>query len=142
MIITVAKVAKVAVAAVSASLAFQSGRNMVQTHKVMSSPNALEKLPQGVADLEQMKRRELLDLYFGHCESPSLADMEGDWSGVLLKNNGNVRCIHRHRMKYSFTTHVTVDTHLVVHYQSLLWSVSSLERKIIRRRVLVGYQSL
>ena len=94
-------VAQAAAAAVAGSLAFSSGRNMFQTHRLSSStqqelPDELLVMPTTVSELQNLQRKQLLQLYLNHCTDPTdLSAIEGDWNGLLLKNNGLVRNIMR-----------------------------------------------
>lgn len=90
-------VAKAAAAALAGSLAFSTGRNMVQTYRLTHSAEQLlvqEKLrilPITLSELQNLQRKELLQMYVNQCHVPAdLSAIEGDWNGFLLKNNGLV----------------------------------------------------
>ena len=90
----VANVCKAAAAAVVGSLAMNMGRNMVETHRLVGSNNhhAPTMLPTSVAELQKLSRKEVVNLFLHHCEAPAdLGDLEGEWNGALLPNNGLVR---------------------------------------------------
>lgn len=100
---------KAAAVAVVGSLAFHSGRNMVETRQICASVGAIAKpgttgpqatsvtnsrsssAPTTVEGLQKMNRAELIELFMHHCEAPrGIEEIEGQWNGVLLKNNGLV----------------------------------------------------
>lgn len=90
--------AKAAAAAVAGSLAFSSGRNMLQTYSIAkkhaSDPSRRISTsgdhPTTVKEIQSLPRHELLRLYLYTCEPPAdLSEIDGDWNGVLL-DNGSV----------------------------------------------------
>lgn len=94
--IVAANVCKAATTAVIATLAISSGRNMLQTRQLCrerSSPvNIVAKPMISVDDLQSMSRKELMQLYLHKCKAPTdLSELEGNWNGHLLANNGLVR---------------------------------------------------
>jgi hypothetical protein len=108
-------IAKVAAGAVTATLALSSGRNMLQTFQIsrahqettdtkapwvppslhlhLSDPDSTSttvKANSVVSDLEKLGRKELVELFLS-CQPPAnAAEIEGEWNGVLLENNGFV----------------------------------------------------
>jgi hypothetical protein len=106
--------ARVAVAAIAASVAINSGLNVYETAQisrqstakrnfavtngnrtVRSSNAALAAescIPTSIAEIESLSRKQILQLYIDHCVAPSdLSVLDGEWSGKLLNNNGLVR---------------------------------------------------
>jgi hypothetical protein len=97
---------KAAAVAIVGSLAYQSGRNMVQTRQICAAAadgaaTAAPRLvkhaavegggPMTVEGLQKMNRAELIELFMRDCEAPGeIEEIEGQWNGVLLKNNGLV----------------------------------------------------
>jgi hypothetical protein len=113
MVAIVTGVASAAGAAVTATLAFSSGRNMLQTWQTCrqaQQEDGRQKLTdasaafimatqtQGsipvreqVKALQSLDRQEVLQLFLWDCEAPAnLAELDGDWNGELLENNGVV----------------------------------------------------
>lgn len=90
-------VAKAVAAAFAGSLAFSTGRNMLQTQQLLKATDDSfitdnTSVPTTVSELQTLQRKQLLQLYLQHCEAPTeLSTVAGDWHGVLLKNNGLVR---------------------------------------------------
>jgi hypothetical protein len=105
-------IAYAAAGAVTATLALSSGRNMLQTfqisrgyqestdtkapwippslHRRMSDPTITSTTASVVSDLEELSRKEIVELFFT-CQPPASASaIEGEWNGVLLENNGFV----------------------------------------------------
>jgi hypothetical protein len=107
-------IARAAAGAVTATLALSSGRNMLQTfqisrahqettdikapwippslHRHMSDPDPTSKTDTAsvVSDLKELGRKELVELFLT-CQPPAnVSEIEGEWSGVLLENNGFV----------------------------------------------------
>ena len=83
-----------AATAVTLSLTVSSVRNMAQTYHVSRAKeldftwtppaNAQE----AVSRLQEMRRRELLELFLS-CEAPlEISEIHGAWNGCLLENNG------------------------------------------------------
>jgi hypothetical protein len=116
-------IAKAAAGAITATLALSSGRNMLQTfqlsrahqettdtkapwvppslHRHLTDPDPTSTTLTAnsiVSDLEELGRKELVELFLA-CQPPtSAAEIEGEWNGVLLENNGFVLV----RSNYSF----------------------------------------
>ncbi|CAJ1966786.1 unnamed protein product [Cylindrotheca closterium] len=97
MIVTILKVAA---SAATVTLAGSCGRNMLQAFELRNSDNlpdlSIQKLPstdhamKTVEDLHSLNRLELLSL-FSSGEIPiDLSDIEGEWEGELLDNNGAI----------------------------------------------------
>jgi hypothetical protein len=111
-------IAKAAAGAVTATLALSSGRNMLQTFQISRAhqettdtkapwvPPSLHRQSDPdpvtdptsttvtaksvVSDLEELSRKELVELFLS-CQPPAnAAEIEGEWNGVLLENNGFV----------------------------------------------------
>jgi hypothetical protein len=108
-------IAKAAAGAITATLALSSGRNMLQTfqlsrahqettdtkapwvppslHRHLTDPDPTSTTLTAnsiVSDLEELGRKELVELFLA-CQPPaSAAEIEGEWNGVLLENNGFV----------------------------------------------------
>jgi hypothetical protein len=108
-------IAKAAAGAVTATLALATGRNMLQTfqisrahqetidtkapwippslHRHLSDPDSTSTAVAAnsvVSDLEKLTRKELVELFLT-CQPPAnAAEIEGEWNGVLLENNGFV----------------------------------------------------
>lgn len=86
-------ICKAATAAVVGTLTIASGRNMVQTRRLCRhpSPGAM-KLVRSEKELQSMSRKEVLEVFLHQCKAPTdLRQVEGDWNGRLLCNNGLVR---------------------------------------------------
>lgn len=98
-------VARVAVAALVGSITYNTGRNVYETVQIVSKerqqpssplpiPTLLQSqpLPQSVSELQKLSRQEIIHLYLHYCTAvPSdLIDIEGEWNGALLHNNGLV----------------------------------------------------
>lgn len=105
-------VVNAAVSAVTAVLALSSARNMIQTvqlsranqNSIPTSTSAAVSLPQilqahlksdveltaetVVEELQTLKRKELFEIYFGSRAPRDLSEIEGEWNGILLDNNG------------------------------------------------------
>lgn len=90
-------VARVAASAIAGSLAFCSGRNMLQTYSISRETAVLpvDDLPIAtLAEMPLLPRRQLLQMYMHRCEVPIDMDaLDGDWHGVLLNNNGLVKAL-------------------------------------------------
>jgi hypothetical protein len=98
------QVARVAVAALVGSITYNTGRNVYETVQIVSKerqqllppllPTLLQSqpLPQSVSELQKLSRQEIIHLYLHYCTAvPSdLIDIEGEWNGALLHNNGLV----------------------------------------------------
>lgn len=106
-------IARVAAGAVTATLALSTGRNMLQTfrisrahqetmdakapwippslHRHLSDPTSTTVAANSVvSDLEELGRKELVEIFLS-CRPPAnAAEIEGEWNGVLLENNGFV----------------------------------------------------
>jgi hypothetical protein len=105
-------IASAAAGAVTAALALSSGRNMLQTfqisrgyqettdtkapwippslHRHLSDPTVSSTTSSVVSDLEDLSRKELVELFLS-CQRPeNISAIEGEWNGVLLENNGFV----------------------------------------------------
>jgi hypothetical protein len=118
-------VARVAVAAMAASLAFNTGRNVYETVQIsrhcttkrdapvlddsdgrtnlLSSSSCISEalIPTSIDELESMSRKQIMQLYINHCMAPSdLSVLEGEWHGKLLNNNGLVRTTLMLLLKY------------------------------------------
>ena len=98
-------IARVAVAALVGSATYSTGRNVYETVQVVSkqrrqpiptvsrsSSSQQQPLPQSVSELQKLSRQEIIHLYLHYCAAvPSdLIDIEGEWNGALLHNNGLV----------------------------------------------------
>jgi len=84
----------VAAAAATLGLTVSSVRNMAQTFYISRAPaNECSWMPpatahEAVSQIQAMKRQELLKLFLSS-EAPSdVSDIQGDWNGCLLENNG------------------------------------------------------
>lgn len=88
-------IARVAVAAVVGSVTYNTGRNVYETVNIVAKQPlpSQQTLPQSVSDLQKLSRKEIIHLYLNDCTAlPSdLTNMEGEWNGTLLNNNGLVR---------------------------------------------------
>jgi hypothetical protein len=105
-------IASAAAGAITATLALSSGRNMLQTfqisrgnqentdtkapwippslHRHLSDPTITSTTASVVSDLEELSRKELVELFLT-CQPPeNISAIEGEWNGVLLENNGFV----------------------------------------------------
>lgn len=110
---------KAAAVAIVGSLAFHSGRNMVQTRQVCrtvdsigqgTTTKSLEGGPTTVEELQKMNRKELLELFVQQCEAPTkLSEIEGEWNGSLLKNNGLVSSNHKWFTRVCLFTMIKAD---------------------------------
>lgn len=85
----------VAVGAAALGLTVSSVRNMAQTFQVAkaAAPPFSTWVPpatphEAVSQLESMKRKELLELFLSFKAPSNLSDIEGEWNGCLLENNG------------------------------------------------------
>jgi hypothetical protein len=68
-----------------------AGVTGAQATSVTSSRSTMTSAPMTVAGLQKMNRAELIELFMHQCEAPrSIEEIEGQWNGVLLKNNGLV----------------------------------------------------
>ena len=112
--------ANLAAAAATAVLALSSGRNMVQTVQVSqqdarkmaksscddSATNNAMMMVQTSSDsssteavvkyFQKLKRKDLLTVYFCSRAPETIEEIEGEWDGCLLDNNGlvMVRILH------------------------------------------------
>jgi len=90
-------------AAVAATLAFSSGRNIVQTWQACDTNNIINSRSRNLIDfskgtveeqvnvIKTLSRKELLQVFLHESHPPnSMMDLDGDWDGVLLENNGLV----------------------------------------------------
>lgn len=92
-----------AVAVVSASLAATSTRNMAQTYFLSREATNTSKkqcdapilnfsrdssVEDVVSHLQQLKRKELLELYLASDAPAELSTISGEWNTLLLDNNG------------------------------------------------------
>ena len=84
-----------AAAAVTAVLAVSSGRNMMQTVHVGRQENhagvgsafqPTDSTETVISQVQAMKRKELLELYFSSRGPKEMAEIEGEWDGCLLDN--------------------------------------------------------
>jgi hypothetical protein len=98
----VGSVAKAAAAAAVATLGFRSGRNILQTFRILArrddrspprrDPNtATLPRPETVDDLSRLSRGQLVELFLSSSPPTNLSELSGDWNGTLLPNNGLVR---------------------------------------------------
>lgn len=95
MIVTILKVAA---SAATVTLAGNCGRNMLQAFEVRNSDNlpdlSSDRVPstdhalKTVEDLQSLNRFELLQLFSDGEVPGDLSDIEGEWEGELLDNNG------------------------------------------------------
>jgi hypothetical protein len=84
---------KAAAASAIATLAFGSAQNMWQTLRITRQKDSSPALagPISVPALQRLNRAELLQLFCSNqCREPTLREMQGDWNGILLENNGFV----------------------------------------------------
>mmetsp|Transcript_30604 Transcript_30604/g.46964 ORF Transcript_30604/g.46964 Transcript_30604/m.46964 type:complete len:251 (+) Transcript_30604:151-903(+) len=94
-----------AIAAVTATLAASSARNMWQTYQMIHTAeehdtNKIDPPPilfskdccvdDAVEEIQKLNRKEFLNLYRGCGSVADLSLVEGDWNGVLLENNGQI----------------------------------------------------
>lgn len=95
------KAAQFALSAVVVTIAGSCGRNMLQTIQIkngniaQSSPSLLVPVnnddPMEVVErLQTMNRDETLRLFLASQVPENISDLEGEWDGTLLENNGNV----------------------------------------------------
>jgi len=88
------QIAQAGAMAVVATLAITSTNNILQTIRETRKVASLE-APMDVSglcleDLQRMKRQELLRLFLLANKAPSIEQIEGEWEGMLLENNGRV----------------------------------------------------
>jgi hypothetical protein len=95
-------VANLAVAAVTAVLTISSGRNMFQTWNLSRQTTEFQRedsiLPSlffdttamAIGEIQAMKRKDLMKLYFSSRGPQNLQQVRGEWNGILLDNNGFV----------------------------------------------------
>jgi hypothetical protein len=80
-------VAKAVVGAAAALLAVSSGRNMLQSVVISHCAPIDLQMPTTVTQLAVLNRRQILEIY-KQCEVPNdISDLQGEWNGMLLKNN-------------------------------------------------------
>jgi len=142
MILTVARAAA---AAVTATLALSSGRNMVQTFQVSRehqrsrerslsssipapaihrfSLDSQATTASVVKQIEQMNRKELVEVFLS-CEAPTdLSEIQGEWNGVLLDNNGFVMVGSTQTRTLSINQHFHQHGHSQPHLSRLVLPV-------------------
>jgi hypothetical protein len=95
--------AKAATAVIATIVTMNSCRNMIQTYQFASDHSkrqfnnnensAIQLSRESIMDdIQKLNRLQILKLYFEHCREPeSLDEIDGEWNGVLLHNNGLVR---------------------------------------------------
>jgi hypothetical protein len=101
----VATVVRAAASAVLATLAYSSTNNMFQARRICSSKNHQDNasLQQqhiiSVSSMEEFKslqRKDYLALFCSAaCRCPTMEELEGDWDGILMENNGRVMVRNR-----------------------------------------------
>lgn len=93
------QVAKVAISAVAVCIAGSCGRNMLQTNhiKQMNSGEDIQSLLASIDDAEDpvtqiqaLKRDETFKLFLSGEVPSDLSELQGDWEGFLLENNGGI----------------------------------------------------
>lgn len=106
MMIVIGIAAKAATAVIATIVTMNSCRNMIQTYQFASyqskrqcnNNNNSAKIPSIqlsresiVDDIQKLNRLQILKLYFEQCRVPeSLDEIDGEWNGILLQNNGLV----------------------------------------------------
>ena len=93
-------VAQIASSAVILALAGSCGRNMLQTANLFNKststgttllPSHAYSTPENTVEhLQSLKRRELLEVFSSSRVCSNLKDVEGEWNGILLENNGMI----------------------------------------------------
>lgn len=121
----------VAAAAATLGLTVSSVKNMAQTYHISSqSPQNTDSFSwtapvtaqEAVSRLESMKRKELLELFLS-CKAPStVSEIQGEWNGSLLENNGRVlvrmKVLHGYCSLF-VNAHTALITHSTyIHYNT------------------------
>lgn len=123
-----------AAAAVTAVLAVSSGQNMLQTLQASrkddnsnNNPRTLigagklirpsETTDEVVAQIQSLKRHELLEIYFSSKAPKDLSEIEGQWDGCLLDNNSwiMVRKMIEVTFKNGFLFFIPNENHLIIY---------------------------